>query len=202
MQAAPGGPLTPEHLQALALADQRAKKLRSAAGVATFNAISVGAFGVLSLMYAMGELMFGEYDWLGVIMGVGLSAIAWNEFRGRKLLHQFSPRAPAVLGWNQLGLLVLVVAYGAWMMNASLRASSQLKNMMGTDALTIPTVGNIDSLYKTLAVTMYGALIAGTVIFQGLNSLYYFTRARILRDYLAQTPAWVVELQRHQAASR
>jgi hypothetical protein len=42
-------------------------------------------------------------------------------------------------------------------------------------------------------------LIALTIIFQGLNAVYYFTRAKLLRRYVAETPAWVVELQRTQA---
>jgi len=41
-----------------------------------------------------------------------------------------------------------------------------------------------------------------TVVFQGLNSLYYFTRGRVLRGYLAQTPAWVVDVQRCQASGQ
>jgi len=43
-------------------------------------------------------------------------------------------------------------------------------------------------------------LIVGTLIFQGLTSRYYFTRAPLLRAYLAETPAWVIELQRQEAA--
>jgi hypothetical protein len=54
-------------------------------------------------------------------------------------------------------------------------------------------------LEKMIAELIYGSLIAGTLIFQGLNALYYFTRAKLLRAYLAETPAWVVELQRCQA---
>jgi len=31
---------------------------------------------------------------------------------------------------------------------------------------------------------------------QGLTALYYLSRARLLRDYVASTPAWVIEVQR------
>jgi hypothetical protein len=88
------------------------------------------------------------------------------------------------------------------MIGAELRSANQLKDVMGAEATALPSLGNISNLYKTLAVAAYGALIAGSVIFQGLNALYYFTRARILRGYLEQTPPWVVELLRHQAGGR
>jgi hypothetical protein len=200
--AVPGGPLTPEHLQALAQADQRAKKLRSAASVAMFNAISIGVFSALSLMFVMGEMMFREWDWLGVIMGAGLAVISWNEFRGRKLLGQLDPRAPAILGWNQLALLGLICAYGAWMIGAALLSANPYEEAAARERMLTQLLGDVGHLYKTLAVTMYGALIVGSVIFQGLNSLYYFTRAPMLQDYLAQTPPWVIQLQRHQAGGR
>ena len=200
--ATPGGPLTPEHLRALMLADQRGKKLRSAAGVAMFNGICIGVFSSLSLLVVMGEAMFGEFDWVGVIMGIGLGVISWNEFRGRKLLQQFNPRAPAVLGWNQLALLGLIVAYAAWMMGVALLGANPYDEVMRREPMAAQMLGDIGSLYKMLTLAVYGALIVGTLIFQGLNSLYYFTRARILRGYLAETPAWVVQLQRCQAAHR
>jgi hypothetical protein len=199
--ATPGGPLTGEHLQTLTLADQRAKKLRSAAGLAKFNGITIGTFGALSLMIVVGEMMFGELDWLGTIMGIGLAVISWNEFRGRKLLQQFNARAPAVLGWNQLGLLALVVGYAVWMICAGFKVANPDEERMLKELAGTP-MESLANLPKMLASVMYRALIVITVMFQGLNSLYYFTRARILRDYLAQTPAWVVELQRHQAGGR
>jgi len=62
-------------------------------------------------------------------------------------------------------------------------------------------LGGIGGLYKTMSIAVYGALIVGTLIFQGLNSIYYFTRAKLLRAYLAETPPWVVELQRCQAGA-
>ena len=200
--AKPDGPLTPEHLQVLTLANQRAKKLRSVAGVAMFNGISIGVFSTLSLLFVVVTAMFGEFGWVAAIMGIGLGVISWNEFRGRKLLQQFNQRGLTVLGWNQLALLGLIVAYAAWMMGVGLLEANPYEEVMQREPATVQMLGDIGSLYKTLTVAVYGALIVGTLIFQGLNSLYYFTRAQILRGYLAETPAWVVELQRYQTASR
>ena len=146
--------------------------------------------------------MFGEFDWVAAILGVGLGVISWNEFRGRKLLQQFNPCAPAVLGWNQLWLLGLIVAYAAWMMGVGLLGANPYDEVMQREPMTKQVLGDIGRLYKLMSVVLYGSLIVGTLIFQGLNSLYYFTRAKILRGYLAETSPWVVELQRCQAASR
>lgn len=184
------------------LADRRAKKLRSAAGVARFNGTCIGVFSALSLLFVGGAAMLGEFDWVAVIMAVGLGVLSWNEFRGRRLLLQFDPRAPAVLGWNQLALLGLIVAYAAWMLAVGLLGPNPYEEAMQRESATIQMLGGIGKLYKTLTVTVYGSLIVGTLIFQGLNALYYFTRARILRGYLAETPAWAVQLQQAQADGR
>lgn len=199
--AAAPGPLSAEHLQELTLANQRAKKLRSAAGVAMFNGVCIGAFSAFSLLFAAGSLLFGEIDWWGGIMAAGLGAIAWNEFRGRRMLQQFHPRGPHVLGWNQLALLALVVVYAGWMLCTALLGANPYEEVMRREPETAQVLGDIGGLYKKLSALVYGVLILVSLIFQGLNALYYFTRAGVLRGYLADTPAWVVELQRCQAAS-
>lgn len=200
--AAPGGPLTPEHLRALTLANERSKKLRTAAAVASFNCICTGAFSALSLLFVAVSAAFGEFDWAAVLLGIGLGVISWNELRGRKLLQQFDPRAPAALGWNQLALLGSIVAYAGWMLGVGLLGANPYQEMMQSEPMAAQTLGNIDGLYKMLQLAVYGGLIVGTIIFQGLNAFYYFTRAGVLRGYLAETPAWVLQLQRVHAASR
>ena len=61
-------------------------------------------------------------------------------------------------------------------------------------------LGSVEQLYEMISLGIYGGLIAGTLIFQGLNSLYYFTRRKHVEAYLRETPQWVVELQRHGVA--
>jgi hypothetical protein len=201
---ASAGPLTAEHMRQLASADVRARKLRSAGAVAMFNGITIGIFSALSLMWGLGELAFdgfhlGKLDWETFVVGAGLVAIAWNELRGRTLLRQFDPRATRVLGWNQLALLGLIVAYAAWMLAKSLLGPNPYDEIIRREPMAADMLGSVGNLYKTLSIAVYGALIIGTLIFQGLNSIYYFTRAKLLRGYIAETPAWVIDLQRCQA---
>ena len=203
---ASAGPLTVEHMQQLATADMRAKKLRSAAGVAMFNGITIAIFSGLSLLWGLGELAIdgfnlGKLDWETFIVGAGLGVLAWNELRGRTLLRQFEPRATRVLGLNQLALLGLIVAYAAWMLGKALLGPNPYDEIIRREPMAADMLGGIGGLYKTMSIAVYGALIVGTLIFQGLNAIYYFTRAKLLRGYLAETPAWVVELQRCQAGA-
>lgn len=198
----PAGPLTGDHLQALALANQRGRKIRNAAGVARFNGVCLIVFSGLSLLIAMVAAVLGEFDWVAVVMGAGLGGLAWNELRGRTLLLQLNPRGPAVLGWNQLALLGLILAYAGWMMYSGLTAPNPYEEMMRTEPMLKGMLGDIGNLHKTLTLVIYGAVMIVTVVFQGLNSLYYFTRGRVLRSYLAQTPAWVVDVQRVQASAQ
>ncbi|MFW6153877.1 MAG: hypothetical protein ACOC95_01535 [Planctomycetota bacterium] len=189
-------PLTGEQMQAVVLARRQAAKLRSAAKVALVNGVLLAVFSGLSLLFVLGEAVFGSFDAVGAVMCVGLGALAWNELRGRRLLRRFSLRAPSVLGWNQVMLLGLIVAYAAWMMASALLGPNPYDEVVRRVPQAARLVGDMGRLYRVMAIALYGGLIVGTLIFQGLNARYYFTRARLLRSYLARTPAWVVDLQR------
>ena len=43
---------------------------------------------------------------------------------------------------------------------------------------------------------VYSTVIVVTGIFQGLNARYYFVRAARIREYVRDTPKWVLDLQR------
>ena len=194
------GPLTPEHLGEVAQARLRAKKVRKAAGVATTNGYILGVLSGCSFLFAAAGAMFDETAVVGVVMGTGLALVAWNEFRGRAMLRRFEIRASRVLGWNQLGLMVLVIGYAAWMLRQAFWGPSPYAEAMAGEPMLAGPLGAIEQLHKTLALAMYGGLIAGTLIFQGLNSLYYFTRRKYVEAYLRETPEWVVQLERRGTA--
>jgi hypothetical protein len=59
----------------------------------------------------------------------------------------------------------------------------------------------LPDLLKMLSVIIYGSVIVATVIFQGLNALYYFSRAKILQAYLNETPPWIIEVQRRSTGA-
>lgn len=202
-QPAPGGPAAPmtaEHLDQLANAKLRAKKVRKAGIVAMVNGYTLAVFSGGSFLFAAVSAMFGELDIIGLVMGVGLALVAWNEFRGRASLLRFELRGCRMLGWNQLGLMAMVIAYAAWMLSKALWGANPYEEAMAQEAALAGTFGSIGQLYKTLSLALYGGLIVGTLIFQGLNSLYYFTRRKHVEAHLRETPEWVMDLQRRGIA--
>lgn len=192
---ASAGPLTPEHQSQLALANQRARTIRKAARVAAFNGWVAGVFAVLSLPFA-------PFSITGLLVTVGLSVIACNEFRGRNGLLRFDASSAALLGWNQVGFLTLIVGYCLWMLfsglaapcpfAAEIRANPDLAGMVGSAA-------EVNQLWRFLIILIYGTVIVLSLVFQGTNALYYFTRRKHVEAYLRETPAWVIDLQRTMA---
>ena len=199
-QAGPAGPLTAEHMDQLAHARLRAKKVRKAGGVAMANGCILAMFAGGSFLFAAASALFGEFDVTGLVMGVGLTLLAWNEFRGRAMLGRFELRGCRVLGWNQLGLMALVTGYAAWMVGQALWGPNQYGEAIAREPMLAGPLGSIDQLHKTISLVVYGGLISGTLIFQGINSLYYFTRRKHVESYVRETPEWVVELQQRSVA--
>lgn len=142
---------------------------------------------------------FALHDVVGFLLTVGLAVIAFNEFRGRRLLVQLDPAGATFLGYNQLGLMALIVAYCGWMLYSGLSTASpfaaewaatpELESLLGSQ-------GELDDLYRQIITLLYGTVIALTVLFQGLNALYYFTRRRHIEDYVLETPQWVRDVDR------
>ncbi len=149
--------------------ERSARKVRSAAKLAAFNGWAFGISAALSLLFALSS-------GTALVVGAGLAIVAWNELRGRKLLLRFDPRGPLLLGWNQLGLMGLLVAYCVWSIYAGLTGATPELDALLKELE--PLTGSVDDLQRTLTLAIYGGVIIGTIIFQGLNALYYFTRTK------------------------
>jgi hypothetical protein len=186
------GPLTLEHRQDYALARQRAKSIYKAAAVASFNAWATALVAVISAPFAL-------FSMAGLLTTAALTLVAGNEFRGRRRLLQFDPHAAAILGWNQLLLLAMIIGYCAWSIYASLYgANSVTQQLRGFAELesSLGSLDGVDVLVRHVVVVLYGSLIALSVVVQGLTAYYYFSRRKHVENYLAETPQWIRELQR------
>lgn len=185
-------PLTATHRRELAAARDRAKVIRKAARVAAFNGWSMAAVAALSAPFAFTSTS-------AFVLMVGMAIVAFNEFRGRKRLLNFDPAAATLLGWNQLGLLAMIVVYCLWMLHGSLgdagAMQAELKGYADLDT-ALGSYGGFEGLYKQIVVVLYGGVIALSVIFQGGNALYYFTRRRHVEDFVTDTPEWVRDVLR------
>jgi hypothetical protein len=176
------------HRRELSAARDRAKTIRKAARVAAFNGWTTAAVAALSAMF----LLF-DHSSLAIAVTLALSIVTYNEFRGRKRLLNVDPSAATLLGRNQLGLLAMIVAYCLWMLSRSSSEavgalSAQMQSTAERELLNM--AGDLESLYKTATLALYGGVIVLSVLFQGGNAVYYFTRRRHVEDFIAETPQW------------
>jgi hypothetical protein len=132
----------------------------------------------------------------------GIAFAAFNEFRGRKRLLNFELSGATLLGWNQLGLLAMIVGYCAWMMFAGvsdLGAGSLSAELKGFSELDSELAGMVDSYQPMIQQAVRGfylGVIVLSAIFQGGTAVYYFTRRRLVEDFVAETPEWIRDVQR------
>jgi hypothetical protein len=163
--------------------------------VASFNAWVTGIIAALSLPFALFSLS-------GLLVAVGLCAVACNEFRGRRRLLDFDPSAASILAWNQFGFLTLIVVYSVWATYAGLTGGNVFAKELAANpdlsALGFDSdlISSGDALYKSVLVAFYGTVIVLSVIFQGATAVYYATRRKYIQRYVAETPAWVRDLHR------
>jgi hypothetical protein len=185
-------PLTVEHRRELVAARDRSTSIRKAARVAAFNGWTTALIAALSAPFSL-------FSPVGLALTAGIAIVALNEFRGRKRLLNFDPNAARLLGWNQLGLLAMITAYSLWMLYASFNESgelsAQLKSYAELDQV-LGSAGGFENLYKQIVLYFYGGVIALSALFQGGTALYYFSRRRLVKEYVAETPQWVRDVQR------
>jgi len=187
--ADPSNPLSLDHFRLIEEGRARGKRIASAARFASFNAWSLAIFAVLSAVWAI----TGDYS--SLVVGGVLGIFAANEFRGRTFLKSFDPRGPKILGWNQIALGIALVIYSVYsFFNAS---TSSLTSMASTGDPEMDR--QVQSLTSVVKVGLYGTLAAIGVIVPGLTALYYFTRAKLIREMVESTPPWVIQTLRAAA---
>jgi hypothetical protein len=188
---AEGGPLTTQHHRELAQARKSARAIKKAARVANFNGWATAVMALLSAPFALFSLS-------GALVFIGLSVVAYNELRGRNRLVQFERSAATFLGWNQLALLAIIVAYCVWAIQSNLNEAKAMTAELSAYSDVETVLGSpeqIEALARKIVFLFYGSVIAGSVVFQGLTALYYFSRRKHIDAYIADTPEWIRQLQ-------
>jgi len=176
--------LNPDQEAELRAAHEVVAGFMGATRVAAFNGWTIGIFAGLSIL-------FGLTSPLTLLIGVGLGIVARNEFDGRRRVRRLDPTGLDLLWRNQVGLMAIIIAYCGWRLVGTLGPPdpqiAELTELLGEGT---------DDLIRSLTQIVYASVAAATAIFQGLNARYYFIRSGRLRDYLRDTPKWVIELQR------
>lgn len=183
------GPLTPAHHQALAAAKLRRKKLNRALGFAAFNTWSFAVMAGFSLLI----VIFSPSSLVAVVC---FGLLAFNEHRGRRQLKQFDPRGPRTLGWNQLAFCGLIALYCVYQIVNTLYGPDPYAQQIAQTPELAQMLDPMRELITTATLAAYGGLLVIGVGLQALMAWYYFSRQRVLQQYLRETPGWVIELER------
>ena len=165
-------------------------KVRRTISIASLNAWSFAVFAAASTV-----LLFGStFTIAGVGITFALFAVSYNEFRGKKMLGELKPGGCDVLGWNQLGLLAALSVYCVWSIIWGFLYPSPLSEILTEHPEILEPYSEIerrdiremfdilDDMWAGIIAAVYGGVILGTLIYQGGNAWYYFTR----RKYVEQ----------------
>jgi hypothetical protein len=196
-------PLTPEQLLAVKKANERGKKVRRAVSVAYADAW----LGVIFTVCVVMSMCMGLEN---LVLAALFALMTVNSFRGAARMKRFDTTAPKLLAVNQLILMGSIVAYALYelwaiysghsaIMSAIAGNSSSDLGGMGGGFEGVAEYEKAVRQWVTIAVyAVYIGLAVGSVLAQGMAARYYASRKRFIEEYLAQTPPWVVELQKHQ----
>jgi hypothetical protein len=193
------GPLSARDLELLSRAGERMRSLRRALWLAYMN-------GSTLLLCAFACAPFALFDAALLWPALALGASGAAELRGARMLRDRDLRAPRWLAANQLVLLALIAVYCAFgavralhgsvadeLSSAAPGVTEQLRDVMpGLDVSS----ETLDPAFRALAVAFYAAVFAACALYQGLCARYYRARAAVLRAFVDETPAWVMDVQR------
>lgn len=188
LPSASPGPLTQEHLDQLSGARKRGKKILRAAAVAAFSGWSMAVFAVLTLAFAFLS------DWSAWAIGFGLAACAFIELRGGGLLRKMDASGATMLGWNQIFLACLIIAYALWSLYSANKNPALASMLQGSGDPQIDAMAK--ELTTVVTWALYGTMAVVGLVVPGLTAIYYFTRGQLVRKFRRETPDWVLEVLR------
>ena len=185
-------PLSGEHFRQIAEANCRAHKALRPAKLAALN-------GWVTAVSAGGCVLMAWADPMLLLWAAGLAWIAWGEFAGRRKVRRFDPEGATRLAWNQLALMGIVVTYAAWGLHGALTGPNPYAGQAAAVPEAAATLNSIGRLYLVLRASVYGALIGGSLLMQGLAAWYCWACAKRIRSHVTITAPWILDLQRHLA---
>ncbi|MEQ8769613.1 MAG: hypothetical protein RIB60_03780 [Phycisphaerales bacterium] len=188
------GPLSPEHFVQLRQSNRRARKLRGASRFASVSGWTTMFAGILTLPFAIGN---------GTLLALALAlcAIGYHELALRRSLRKLEASAPGMLALNQLLLAGVLIGYAVWKLLNAEGGAGMISTAFADPAIANePALANLttqmESLQQTVVYGIYGGLILAVALVQGLAIRYYLSRRRHLRQFVSETPAWVITLHR------
>jgi hypothetical protein len=182
--------LSADNLRELQAAKQSLRKIRRAVSAARFEGYTVAICGGITFLSGMGSIT----DMLGgtVLTVIGIIEIIWAGRLGR-----LDATAVRTLTINQLCLAALILLYALWNLHAEIsHPASDLPELSPSDAQVL---GQMDSsamgLTHEVMLLLYGSMIAAAAAEAGMAA-YYHSRGAYLQRYLADTPPWIISMQK------
>ena len=179
------------------------RKVRRAAGIAGFNAVSFAVLAVASANLILATMFSGGLTVAAVGITVVLGLVAYYEYRGRKLLQHLDVKGCSLLGWNQLGLLAALVLYCGWSIVWGFMYPTGLTDGINEVLAERPEIlepyseqeqRDLKELIEIMGefgpvimATTYGAIIVASVLYQGWNAWYYFSRKKFVKECQAMS---------------
>jgi hypothetical protein len=90
----------------------------------------------------------------------------------------------------------LIAGYCFWQIYKALTGQGDYDEVIRQTPELKEMLGDMNDMMRWGTIVVYGGVIVGSVIVQGLTAMYYFTRAGLIRTFLQQTPPWAVDILR------
>lgn len=187
-------PLTEAQVAAIRAARRGRRGIDGRCRFAVMNAVSFAVFALLSAGLAGLSVAMRGPGAVSSLVGMGavvvLATVLVVELAGRAKLKRLEPAGAAVLGWNQLGLgIVLGLYFGLNVMSAFLSEDPLKKYVDETPALA-ETLELVRPWVPVVLGGIYGTLFVVVVPYQAAVAWYYFRGRRVVERYVAEVPGW------------
>lgn len=132
------------------------------------------------------------------LLGAAMCVVAHFELRAATSLRRLETGSIDALVRNQIILGSMLFVYAFWSLISAMLGPSLLAHAaVSTDVARM--LKPFDSLARAISVTVYVAIMLVAVVVQGGSALYYRSRGQYLADYLANTPVWILGMQKSGA---
>jgi hypothetical protein len=177
--------LGPQQVQEMDQARARYKLIRRAITSANFFGWSVAIFGGLSLLCT-----FMDFGFASLFVSFGLCAIGYVELTHVARLKKLQPESARVLGYNQFALAAVLTIYALWQLAFPTPLSAEARAQLDQ----VKSVMDLEAMERLVRVAVYVTLIAVAVLVEGSMAFFYFRREAMVRDFLANTPPWIIAM--------
>lgn len=178
-------PLKGADYRAIAAAALALRPARRAERVATTS-------GWLTLLAGVASLPFATGSGLSMAFGVMLGVIGWRELSLRAGLRDLEPATCGRLARNQIALGVTLAGYGLIRLVDGPASLDALGDAPLAGAPELEAVAR--NLTRLAHYGVYGGLVLGAFIAQGIQAAYYARVGRRLRRLYAAGPMWVMRV--------